>query len=147
MKEIIGNIWDFHKNGNWIVIPTNGIVKKNGEAVMGRGLALQAARKFPSLPRELGDNLNAGGNFVYWYHHLRLITFPTKHRWMDKSNPILIEKSLDDLVTFSEDNDKIYISRVGCGNGQLSWEQDIKYLFEKYLDERFIVIDDGRGNR
>lgn len=38
MREINGsNIWDFYNKGFWIAITTNGTVKKNGEAVMGRG--------------------------------------------------------------------------------------------------------------
>jgi len=42
MKEVIGNIWNYYNKGNWIVITTNGTIKKNGEAVMGRGVALEA---------------------------------------------------------------------------------------------------------
>ena len=40
MKEVKGDIWNFYNKGYWIVIPTNGTVKRNGEAVMGRGVAL-----------------------------------------------------------------------------------------------------------
>jgi hypothetical protein len=51
VKEIVGNIWDYYDKGHWIVITTNGIVNKNGEAIMGRGVALEAAKKFKDLPR------------------------------------------------------------------------------------------------
>lgn len=49
LKEITGDIWDFWNRGHYIVIPTNGSVKKNGEAVMGKGLALQAKEKISEL--------------------------------------------------------------------------------------------------
>lgn len=51
MKEVYGDIWEYHKQGYWIVITTNGFVKKNGCAVMGRGVAKQAVTKYPSLPK------------------------------------------------------------------------------------------------
>lgn len=37
MKEAVGNLWDFHEQGKWIVITTNGSVNMAGYAVMGRG--------------------------------------------------------------------------------------------------------------
>lgn len=57
MKEVTGNIWDYHEKGYWIVITTNGTVKANGEAVMGRGVALQAKRKYQGLPWRLGQEI------------------------------------------------------------------------------------------
>jgi hypothetical protein len=60
MQELVGNIWDHHQDG-WIVVTTNGIIKSNGDAVMGAGIALEAARKFPDLPRQLGDRLRVIG--------------------------------------------------------------------------------------
>jgi len=48
MEIIKGDIWNLHKVG-WIIIPTNGFVKKNGENVMGRGLAKQVKDKYLSF--------------------------------------------------------------------------------------------------
>ena|SRR5258706_15825231 len=141
MKKIIGNIWNYHKDGNWIVIPTNGEVKKNGEAVMGKGLAKQAAERFPTLPLRLARMLESG-NFTYWYPDLHLITFPTKERWRDRSSLELIKLSLHGLWPWLGLDDQIYLPRVGCGNGGLSWEKEVKPLLEKYLDDRFVVIHD-----
>ena len=62
MREITGNIWDFYAQGKWIVITTNGNTKSNGEAIMGRGVALEAAQRLPELPQMLGQRLRAGGN-------------------------------------------------------------------------------------
>ena len=84
MKEVIGDIWDYHDQGHWIVITTNGIVKSNGEAVMGKGIALQAKQRYPDLPKELGQSITFCGNTVRVlgrppFSGYRLVSFPTKH--------------------------------------------------------------------
>lgn len=62
--ELIGNLWDFYRTESdcFIVIPTNGVLKSNGEAVMGAGLAKQAAQRFPTLPQLLGQAIRHTGN-------------------------------------------------------------------------------------
>ena len=65
MKIIKDNIWKYHKTDatSFIVITTNGFVKKNGECVMGRGIAQQTRDKFPGFAKKLGtaikDAMNA----------------------------------------------------------------------------------------
>ena len=54
MQEIIGEMWDFWNQGHWICILTSGHIKRNQEATMGGGCALEAKIKFPALPRQLG---------------------------------------------------------------------------------------------
>lgn len=84
-----GDIFGLPKNHNEAVcITTNGIVKTNGCAVMGAGIAKQANISFNGLARDLGALLSQYGNRVYdmglrknnisgkW---IRIITFPTKH--------------------------------------------------------------------
>ncbi len=142
MKEIIGDIWNFHDKGHWIVITTNGIVRNDGACVMGRGTAKEAAIRIRYLPHMLGTCIKAHGNMLFTFHTLKLITFPTKHHWKDPADPKLIEKSTKELVSFvnKEDISKIYLVRPGCNNGRLNWK-DIKPLLEKYLDDRFIVVE------
>jgi hypothetical protein len=57
MIEITGNIWDYYDKGYNICITTNGFVKKDGCATMGRGTALQAKRRFNGIDRKLGSML------------------------------------------------------------------------------------------
>ena len=45
MIETSGNLWHFHTQGRWVVTTTNGSVRKDGCAVMGRGVAREAAAK------------------------------------------------------------------------------------------------------
>ena len=36
------DIWEWYKKGYNIVVPTNGSLRSDGKATMGRGIALQA---------------------------------------------------------------------------------------------------------
>lgn len=142
MKEIRGNIWDYHYEGNWVVITTNGVVKANGEAVMGKGIALQAKLRYPELPYELGRAIKMYGNRVILLDGVtklrKMFSFPTKHHWRDKSDLGLIEESAKQLAAIAP-KEKIYIVRPGCSNGQLDWK-DVKPILERYLDGRFVVV-------
>lgn len=150
MKEVRGDIWNFHEQGHWIVIMTNSSIKKDGQAVMGKGIAYQAARKFPELPLLLADELKANGNQIFFFYNLRLITFPTKNDWREPSSLITIEVSARHLAQTVDvaatrwgfNLDEVYMVRPGCGNGGLNWK-DVKPILEKYLDDRFIVVERG----
>lgn len=54
------NVWDVHAAGGWVVIPTNQQTRTDGTAVMGAGLAKDAAERFPALPGAYGLALSAG---------------------------------------------------------------------------------------
>ena len=93
MKEVRGEMWELAPQYDAVCITTNGFVKSNGEAVMGRGCAKQAARKWPKLPVVLGERIKTRG--VYCAQLLRtsgftLFSFPVKPASVivaqDKSN-------------------------------------------------------------
>lgn len=149
MKEIKGNIWELAKN-EIICITTNGDRKKNGQAIMGKGIAKEAKDRWMFLPIWLGEHIKENGNTVCslgtrqfgenWY---KLYSFPTKHHWYEKSDINLIEQSAKRLVKIVEgsSNDPVYIPRPGCGNGQLDWETEVKPVIETILiDDRFIIV-------
>ena len=79
----------------WVCITTNGILKGNGEAVMG--IAEQAVARMPELPRLLGTQLIARSNHVgiltTWRHRV-IVAFPTKHDWCQPSPLKLIRQSV-----------------------------------------------------
>ena len=142
MKEISGNIWDFHERGEWIVITTNGDVNKQGLAVMGRGTALDAAARFPALKVELGKALKRGmGNVAYIWDQWRIITFPVKHHWHEKADLRLIQESAKELQALCSkwDIEPVYMVQPGTGNGKLSWSE-VKPVIAPILDDRFIVV-------
>ena len=141
MKEVTGNIWDYYDKGNWIVITTNGTVKANGEAVMGRGVALQAKERFPGLALTLGKIIADSGNNVHWTALPKLIYFPVKYQWWGRADLNLIERSCKELVDLVDHIGVMpicYMVRPGCGNGGLDWK-DVKPILEKYLDRKSVV--------
>jgi len=143
MREVCGNLWNFHNQGNWVVVTTNGNVKGNGEAVMGRGVALQAKIRFPDIPRTLGFQIGRYGLCVTDVGH-KVLVFPTKFNWWEKSSLGLIEKSSEELLSFIDVHPGIYsalvyLPRPGCSNGGLDWGA-VKPVLEKYLDDRFVVV-------
>ena len=66
MIELKGdyNIFELPKNGEAICITTNGIVKQNGHAVMGAGIAKQA-NDILHLSLRLGNYINQYGNRAF----------------------------------------------------------------------------------
>lgn len=128
------NLWDFDSNEYYRVITTNGNVKKNGEAVMGKGIALQAALKYPELPCLLADHLKKFGNEVYLFENLKIMTFPTKENWKEKSTYELIAKSCDALMVLYNIHNigKIVMPKVGCSNGGLEWSKVRQLLYRKF---------------
>lgn len=136
------DLWDYHRQGGWIVITTNGTVKTNGEAVMGRGCAQEAKRRFPHLPRKLGHAIAFYGNVPFIFEKERLVTFPVKHRWWESATIPLIVQSAYRLKAILDKHrwPAIAVPHPGCGNGQLDWPTVRPHL-EPLWDDRFILVD------
>lgn len=139
MLEIQGNLWNYHDEGFWVAITTNGCVKANGSAVMGRGVALECALLFPDIPKRLGAHLHQQGNCIAVFPDHRIITFPVKHMWSEPADLKLIEESAVQLAAMNFPH-AVFTVRPGCGNGRLKWE-DVKPVIENILDDRFIIIE------
>lgn len=140
MLEVNGDLWGF--NGIHC-ITTNGFVKKDGRAVMGKGCAYQAAIRYPQLPFILGGILRQTGNHVYHFNEFNVITFPVKHAWYDLAAPQLIVRSAHELMDWIVKNDtkeNVYLPRPGVGNGKLLWI-DVKPLIEHVLSNQVIAVD------
>jgi hypothetical protein len=146
MIEISGDIWDLKFTPR--VITTNGTVTAAGKAVMGRGVALDAKKKYPELSKKLAIRINNYGNIVQYFSYYKLFTFPVKHNWWEKADLKLIEKSTNDLLSFVNaftrqevpGFEKIYMVRPGCENGKRDWETEVKPILTKILDDRFIIV-------
>lgn len=140
MKELKINLFSVNKPRTLRCVTTNGVIKRNGELVMGAGIAKTAALLYPELPRILGDKVNSFGNNVYVINEIAIASFPTKHHWTQKSSIELIERSCKQLLEQSYDWDYILLPRPGCSNGGLQW-RDVKPIVSKYLkDDKFIIV-------
>ena len=152
-------------NLSGLCVTTNGYVNKQGKCVMGRGIAKQIADTYPDVPTILGNLIKYKGNRVYILKAIDstiLLSFPVKPitgnikdvvphlRHYYKSGTIpgfavkaqlsIIEESFKQLVKLVEiyKLNRVTLPLVGCGAGELSLK-DVKPLFDKYLDSRFII--------
>lgn len=136
------NIWVFHPD-YYIVIPTNGVVRSSGKAVMGAGLARQANDRVVDLDERLGTKITQYGNHVYAFEDEKIITFPTKDHYKDDADLGLIQDELSRLVEFADkqsiDEEAIAVPQLGCGLGGLSWDV-IQSLLKRQLDRRFLLV-------
>lgn len=141
MREAYGDLWAFHDRGFWIGVTTNGDVRKDGAAVMGRGVALQAKQKFPGIEYEVGARIRKLGNHVQPLVKYRIMTFPVKHHWFSLADLGLINRSCGELMSRIHNRNirRIYLPRPGCGNGKLDWH-DVRDAIFDLLDDRVIVI-------
>ena len=143
MIEQTGDIWLAAGFNDWPVITTNGSLRRDGSAVMGRGIALEAAERFPQLPILLGERLKREGNQVFIWFQFGLFTFPTKELYHQPSPIELIENGCKTLVNMVEHyriKSDVMLPRLGCGNGRLKWKQ-VRPIVEKYLKgDQFIVF-------
>lgn len=131
MIERSGDLWAYPSQAT--VAPTNLQTKSDGTAVMGAGVAKQAADRWPFLPAILGDRYcQAGpGTYVVWTNTMArpVVCFPTKRRWKDPADLDLIEQSARELV----------LPRVGAGLGRRDWTE-IEAMLSVLLDDRFVVV-------
>lgn len=143
MIEKYGDFWEI--KGDARCITTNGSIRKNGNAIMGVGIALYARNKCLDkridLEKILGKFIRDHGNHVFYLGN-NLFSFPTKHEWTDKKSDIeLIKRSTKELLELTNilEYKRIIMTRPGTRNGKLDWK-DVKQAIENILDNRFIVV-------
>jgi hypothetical protein len=136
MREMQADLWKV--DADIRVITTNGTVKRNGKAVMGRGCAAEARKRYRGIAGRLGEYLTFNGNRPFRLYR-DLVTLPVKHNWWEKEDPDLIVQSVKYMVAEVEYYDRVVMPRPGCGNGGLDWA-DVKPLIEPYLDDKFTVV-------
>jgi hypothetical protein len=136
MKEVKGNLWN--SDCTYTAVTTNNVIKRNGDLVMGAGIAKQAVQRFPRLPRILAEHIKANGNTPCLVKDYGILSFPTKYNWRNPSSIELIAQSAKLAMALLPEDATCAMSRPGCGNGSLQWEQ-VRPVLEDILDDRFIV--------
>lgn len=151
MLELKGNynIFELPQNREAVCVTTNGIVKADGKAVMGAGIAKQADQLF-HLSDLLGKYLKLYGNRAFNLGRFQrpngaiftVFSFPTKHDWRNDSDINLIVKSCEQLMEMCTKFGvtRCYLTPPGCGCGNLNYESTVKPWISQILDDRFVVV-------
>ena len=140
------------KNGNLFESDCQTLVNTvNRNGVMGKGIALQFKQKYPELFNEYKlackrKQIYIGGDlwvydFIDMYKARKILCFATKEDWWNSSKLVWIERGLN---IFSQCYKGLGITsiawpKLGCNNGGLNWETDVKPLMIKYLDNIDII--------
>lgn len=140
--------------GNLFESPAQVLVNTvNTVGVMGKGIARTFKQIYPEMFREyqiLCESINRDGTrkfntgnlWLYKTTHKWILNFPTKEHWRSPSRAEYIEEGLKTLVKIYQEAgiSTIAFPPLGCGNGELNWEKDVKPLMEKYLSKEPIDV-------
>lgn len=140
MLETVGDIWEYTSSAAVVVITTNGSTTPDGRAIFGRGVANQAANRFPKITEKLGRLLMEQGNHVFDLNN-GIVTFPVEETAWSQPDLRIISRSAQELRILADLYrwERIIVPRPGCGGGGLAWH-DVRPLLAQHFDERFIVI-------
>jgi len=166
MRVLNLNIWDDRFDDHLRVIPINLGWRTDGCNVMGRGVARQAAERYPDLAAWLGErcrNMDRLGQtheqpYDIWvpvHDEAKLLFFPTKP--LDKIQPHLSWKQRADLALVAAslraltsevmqtrlrsarlERCDVVMPLVGCGNGGLDID-DVVPLLKTVTEKRFTL--------
>jgi hypothetical protein len=140
MLETVGDIWEHADRGEIIAITTNGSLTRDGRPVFGRGVAKQAALRFPVIAEKLGRLLAEQGSHVFDLG-CAVVSFPVEETAWSQPDLRIIARSAEELRLLVDRSGwlRVVVPRPGCGGGGLAWK-DVQPLLAPWFDERFIVI-------
>ena len=126
--------------GNLFLSPAQTLVNTvNTVGVMGKGIALEFKNRYPLMFKSYKieceqHHLVMGKLMLYYEADHWILLFPTKEHWRKPSSLDYIEKGLKTFCHYYAEKGitSIAFPKLGCGNGELSWEK-VKPLMEKYL--------------
>ncbi len=134
--------------GNLLQSPAQVLVNTvNTVGVMGKGIALEFKQLFPEMYRQYRElcergQFQIGTLWLYRSKNKWVLNFPTKKHWRNPSRVEYVEAGLQKLVSSYADLGihSIAFPALGCGNGQLDFERQVKPLMEKYLRQLPIEV-------
>lgn len=112
----------------------------NTAGVMGKGIARDFKSFYPTMFAEYkracdAGTLVMGSLLLYRTAHKWVLNFPTKRHWRQASRLSDIEQRLETFQrTYAEQGiSSIAFPQLGCGQGGLDWESEVRPLMERYL--------------
>lgn len=124
-----GDMWSVFEQSDLFCITTNSYIRRDGALVMGRGIARQAALRFPDLPYRAGEEilrrgLAGGAYYLITLPNTKIALFQVKRFWKSTANLDLIRGAagrLYDLLTHRATLGlpelRIDLNFPGIGNG------------------------------
>lgn len=120
----------------------------NCVGVMGKGIALAFKNKYPEMFLSYKNICNKGllkpGTLqLYTKYDKFILNFPTKLDWKNPSKIEYIEEGLKKFVEVykSKGITSIAFPLLGCSNGGLNWENQVKPIMEHYLKDIDIRVE------
>lgn len=137
-------MWDIFGKTGLFLITTNPIRRKDGAVVMGRGIAKEAALRFPELPFDFGRRLDPAvvgyqacaspTGVIKTYDQQEVGFFMVKRHWKEAAVPEIIDDSVVDLMEWAcHSFARIDLNFPGIGNGKLKRE-DVLPIIERLPD-------------
>lgn len=112
----------------------------NTVGVMGKGIALKFKRIYPEMFEAYRNHcergqLQIGQLLLHKTPNKWVLNFPTKKHWRNPSRVEYIEAGLRKLHARCSEMGitSIAFPELGCGNGELDFEAQVKPLMERYL--------------
>ena len=107
---------------------------------MGKGIAATFKHTYPDMYMTYRhycetQQLQIGKLYLHKTPHKHILNFPTKRHWRQPSRPDYIERGLRTFAyTYaSKGITSIAFPALGCGNGELDYESQVRPLMEQYL--------------
>ena len=112
----------------------------NTVGVMGKGVALEFKKRYPEMYHLYRDHCKAGRFRVgqLWLYRTLgrwVLNFPTKAHWRSPSKTEYIRAGLEKFIATYQDRgiDSISFPLLGCGNGGLDFDTQVRPLMEHHL--------------
>jgi O-acetyl-ADP-ribose deacetylase (regulator of RNase III) len=128
-------------DANLFTSPAQTLVNTvNTVGVMGKGIAKAFKTVYPDMFEEYASlcrrgEFTTGRLLLYRTHHKWVLNFPTKRHWRQRSRLEDIDAGLRTFrQTYAEQGiTSVAFPQLGCGNGGLDWERQVRPLMEQHL--------------
>ena len=119
----------------------------NTVGVMGKGIAKSFKAIYPEMFDQYqqiceSGSFDIGNLWLYKTNNRWILNFPTKRHWRHPSRPEYIDAGLRKFVEVYHlyGITSVSFPLLGCGNGELDWNSQVKPLMEEHLGKLPIMV-------